>query len=143
MILTDQKSLTQLSDQRLHTHWQQRVFSKLLGLQYRIVYRPGTDNRVTDALSCLPLAVCATVSSLTLVWVNSVLASYCNDPFVTSLMSKLALDPVVVPKYSIQSGLLRYRSHIWIGQDPTLQKHLITQFHSSSWGGHSGVPITG
>jgi hypothetical protein len=32
VIFTDQKSLTQLTDQRLHTHWQQRVFSKLLGL---------------------------------------------------------------------------------------------------------------
>ena len=32
VILTDQKSLTQLTDQRLHTHWQQKVFSKLLGL---------------------------------------------------------------------------------------------------------------
>lgn len=38
LILTDQKSLTQLSDQRIHTHWQQKVFTKLLGLQYKIVY---------------------------------------------------------------------------------------------------------
>ena len=44
VILTDQKSLTQLTDQHLHTHWQQRIFSKLLGLQYRIVYRPSADN---------------------------------------------------------------------------------------------------
>ena len=32
IILTNQRSLTQLSDQRLHTHWQQRVFTKLVGL---------------------------------------------------------------------------------------------------------------
>lgn len=32
VILTDQKSLIQLGDQRLHTTWQQKVFSKLLGL---------------------------------------------------------------------------------------------------------------
>jgi hypothetical protein len=50
-IFTDQKSLTQLSDQRLHTHWQQKVFSKLLGLQYRVVYKQGVENRVADALS--------------------------------------------------------------------------------------------
>ena len=31
-ILTDHKSLTQLGDQRLHTDWQHKVFSKLLGL---------------------------------------------------------------------------------------------------------------
>lgn len=32
VIFTDQKSLVHLNDQRLHTHWQQRVFTKLLGL---------------------------------------------------------------------------------------------------------------
>ena len=39
LIYTDQKSLIQLTEQRLHTHWQQKVFSKLLGLQYRIIYK--------------------------------------------------------------------------------------------------------
>lgn len=32
IIFTDQKSLTHLTDQRLHTIWQQKVFTKLLGL---------------------------------------------------------------------------------------------------------------
>jgi hypothetical protein len=41
VIFTDQKSLTHLNDQRLHTPWQQKVFTKLLGLQYRVVYKPG------------------------------------------------------------------------------------------------------
>ena len=33
-VITDQKSLVQLSEQRLHTPWQQKVFTKLIGLQY-------------------------------------------------------------------------------------------------------------
>jgi hypothetical protein len=44
IIYTDQRSLVHLSDQRLHTIWQQKVFTKLLGLQYRIVYKPGNEN---------------------------------------------------------------------------------------------------
>jgi hypothetical protein len=32
IILTDQKSLTRLADQTLHTFWQQKVFIKLLDL---------------------------------------------------------------------------------------------------------------
>jgi len=51
VIYTDQQSLTHLNEQRLHTPWQQNVFTKLLGLQYRIVYKQGTNNRVVDALS--------------------------------------------------------------------------------------------
>jgi hypothetical protein len=42
VIFTDQKSLSHLSEQRLNTHWQQKVFTKLLGLQYKIVYKKGT-----------------------------------------------------------------------------------------------------
>jgi ribonuclease HI len=38
-IYTDQKSLIQLFEQRLHTVWQQKVFTKLLGLQYKIIYK--------------------------------------------------------------------------------------------------------
>lgn len=70
------------------------------------------------------------------------LASYRNDSFVTGILSKLALDPDAVPHYSVHSGWLRYCSRIWIGDDPVLQQHLITQFHSCSWGGHSGAPVT-
>jgi hypothetical protein len=55
VILTNQKSLIHLSDQRLHTHWQQKVFTKLIGLQYKIVYRKGSTNRVVDALSWHPV----------------------------------------------------------------------------------------
>ncbi|WVZ50528.1 hypothetical protein U9M48_001773 [Paspalum notatum var. saurae] len=50
-IYTDQRSLTHLTDQRLNTPWQQKVFSKLLGLQYRVIYKAGANNRVADALS--------------------------------------------------------------------------------------------
>lgn len=66
-IFTDQRSLAQLNEQRLHTPWQQKMFTKLLGLQYRVVYKPGSDNRVADALSrksahvsqCLAISACA------------------------------------------------------------------------------------
>ena len=51
IIHTDQRSLVHLNEQRLHTHWQQKVFTKLLGLHYSIVYKKGSDNRVADALS--------------------------------------------------------------------------------------------
>uniref|UniRef100_A0A453HXS4 Reverse transcriptase RNase H-like domain-containing protein n=1 Tax=Aegilops tauschii subsp. strangulata TaxID=200361 RepID=A0A453HXS4_AEGTS len=37
-ILTDQKSLIHLEQQRLTTPWQQKAFTKLLGLRYRIRY---------------------------------------------------------------------------------------------------------
>jgi hypothetical protein len=50
-IITDQRSLVQLSQQLLHTPWQQKVFTKLLTLQYTIRYRKGPENRVANVLS--------------------------------------------------------------------------------------------
>lgn len=52
VIHTDHQSLTHLNEQRLHTAWQQKVFARLQGLQYRIQYRKGVENSAADALSC-------------------------------------------------------------------------------------------
>jgi hypothetical protein len=41
-----------LNEQRLHTPWQQKVFTKLLGFNYRIVYKKGVENTVADSLTC-------------------------------------------------------------------------------------------
>lgn len=53
---TDQISLENPTDQRLTTPWQLKAYTKLLGLNYKIVYKKGTKNSVVDALSWLPLA---------------------------------------------------------------------------------------
>jgi hypothetical protein len=97
-----------MGDQRLHTHWQQLVFSKLLGLQYRIIYRPGSSNRAADALSRHPAppAVCVAVSTLVPSWISAVQASYTEDSTAKEMLSKLALDPSAIPHFSLHSGLL-------------------------------------
>lgn len=51
IIQTNQKSLIHLDDQRLTTTWQHKALTKLLGLNYKLVYRQGKDNRAADALS--------------------------------------------------------------------------------------------
>ena len=51
VIKTDQKSLRALSDQVVQTLEQQQYLAKLLRYQYTIVYKPGKDNRVANALS--------------------------------------------------------------------------------------------
>ena len=50
-IHTDQKSLIHLGNSPAHTTMQQKAFFKLLGFQYKIVYKKGTENRAADALS--------------------------------------------------------------------------------------------
>jgi len=50
-ILTDQKSLIHLGGQKIHQGMQQKAFIKLLGLQYKLVYKKGLENKAADALS--------------------------------------------------------------------------------------------
>jgi len=144
IIYTDQKSLTQLTEQRLHTHWQQKVFSKLLGLQYRVVYKKGSDNRVADALSRKSAhdSFCAALTSCTPQWIQEVVTGYQDDLHATSLLAKLMLDAQAVPDFTLHQGILKYKGRIWIGHNPLLQQKLLSACHSSALGGHSGVPVT-
>jgi hypothetical protein len=51
VIHTDQQSLVHLGDHRFNTTIQQKAFYRLLGLQYRIVYKKGSANKAANALS--------------------------------------------------------------------------------------------
>jgi hypothetical protein len=142
IILTDHKSLTQLNEQLLHTSWQHKVFTKLLGLQYKVQYRPGSENRVADALSrCVPADLHA-LSTVVPQWLLDVQASYAHDAEAQSLLSHLSVDPAAVPHFTLNAGLLRYKDRIWLGADEPLQSKIVSALHCSAIGGHSGVPAT-
>lgn len=63
-ILTDHKSLSNLSDQQLETDLQRKAMSKLVGLQFMFQYRRGADNGATDALSRVGAALSIAAFSL-------------------------------------------------------------------------------
>jgi hypothetical protein len=141
-ILTDHKSLVQLAEQRLHTPWQQKVFTRLLGLQYRIVYKKGVDNGAADALSRVPVAQCTAMTVCQPHWLQEVLQSYETDPVAQELLVKLSDASGVTPHYTLQDGIIRYKGRLWIGNDVTLRRRLLEAMHASAVGGHSGVPVT-
>lgn len=79
-IHTDHQSLVHLNEQHLNTIWQQKVFTKLLGLNYRIMYKKGFNNAAADALSRrdteeLQMAI----SSPTPHWLSDVVESYSTN----------------------------------------------------------------
>lgn len=78
-IITDHRSLVQLTEHRLHTPWQQKVLTKLIGLQYKIPYRKGSDNGAADALSCCPTAQLQVVLVCQPQWLDAVINSYSGD----------------------------------------------------------------
>lgn len=69
LIKTDHESLCHLQDQTLSTEWQKKAMAKLVGLQFKLHYKKGAENKVLDALSRVGHAFeCAAVSTGTPVW---------------------------------------------------------------------------
>lgn len=51
IIRTDQKALKYLLEQRIIDEDQQKWVVKLMGFKFEVLYKPGKENRVVDALS--------------------------------------------------------------------------------------------
>jgi hypothetical protein len=94
--------------------WQHKVFTKLLGLQYKVIYRKGSKNRAADALSHRHQSPdkLLTISTPTPQWLLSIQANYDQDEFAQGLIAKLALDPKAVSHYTLKDGILRYKRRI-------------------------------
>ena len=144
-ILTDHHSLMHLTEQRLNTPWQHKAFTKLMGLQFKIVYRKGKYNAAADALSrnvptelseFLAISVCSPS------WLQEVVKGYEQDPVSTKLLTELAINPDAHTHYKLSQGLLKHKGRVWVGDNPSLQYQIISVLHDSPMGGHSGFPVT-
>jgi hypothetical protein len=71
VIRTDHKNLAYLNDQSLHSELQRKAMTKMMGLQFKIVYRKGKENAAADALSRLnSLFSIQLCSEVKLVWIQ-------------------------------------------------------------------------
>jgi transposase InsO family protein len=146
VIKTDQIALKHLLEQQLHTAFQIKGISKLLGLNYTVEYKKGKENKVADALSRIKHAEGLTtdgeltaVSEIVPLWVDDLKESYEGDQWVTELLQKVPLDPEKYKDYSIRNGLLLFKGRIVVGQNKGWREKLIRQIHESGIGGHSGI----
>lgn len=104
--------MVQLSEQYLHTPWQQKVFSKLIGLQYKLVYHKGAENGVADALSRCPSSQLSALSVCQPQWLDRIIQSYASDPHAQELLTKLALKADAALPYTLRDGLIRYKNRV-------------------------------
>jgi hypothetical protein len=92
IIRTDHKALSFLEDQQLQSHLQRKAMAKLMGLQFRIIYRKGKENVAADALSRVGhLMVVQTISEVQPMWLQEVLNSYTTDEVALNLLARLAV----------------------------------------------------
>jgi hypothetical protein len=115
LIRTDQRSLENLTDQRLSTPCQLKAYTKLLGLQFKILYKKGTENSAADALSILPSVPnhCSqefyALSTSQAVWLQELTTTYLTHPATAELLASLTLSS---PQghFTLQNGVIRYKS---------------------------------
>jgi hypothetical protein len=60
----------------------------------------------------------------------------------TSLLQELAILSTNDKGYSLTDGVIRYKNKIWVGTNSSVQTKLISSFHASAMGGHSGIQAT-
>jgi hypothetical protein len=80
----------------------------LLGLDYKIVYKQGSDNGVADALSRrVSTDFVFAISSATPQWLEAVVESYASNTQARDLITKLSLQGDSVPNFPLhnQCGL--------------------------------------
>ncbi|XP_014754072.1 uncharacterized protein LOC106866060 [Brachypodium distachyon] len=143
LIYTHQKNLCQLGDHKANTPMQQKAFFKLLGFQYRIVYKKGTENSAADALS--RRAHPAELSSLSNVqprWLEIIIEGYHKDAPAQQLLTEMALQGTNDHGFSLHQGVIRQHGKIWLGSNKDAHRAILLAFHSSAIGGHSGVLAT-
>jgi hypothetical protein len=107
-ILTDHKSLIHLNEQKLHQGMQQKAFLKLLGLQYKVIYKKGILNKAADALSRQDHQEDLTAISISKpTWMETIIEGYNLDAMTQVLLIELALIGKNDKGYELVDGIIK------------------------------------
>ncbi|PNX78431.1 transposon Tf2-1 polyprotein, partial [Trifolium pratense] len=118
--------------------------AKLLGYSYEIVYKPGAQNRVADALSRLheTPSQCSVITIPHWDFMEHLRQSFAMDPTLQEFIQKIEASPATYPGFQIIQGLIYFRGKLYIPSDSPIKSLLLNEFHSSLIGGHSGIQKT-
>jgi hypothetical protein len=117
--------------------------AKLVGLQFQFQYKKGVENQAADALSRVGhLLAISALSVSQPIWFQEVINSYADDPAAQVLLQQLALSDNAYEGYTLSEGVIHWQGKNWIGANAALKTRLISAFHASAVGGHSGIQAT-
>ena len=137
---SDKKSLGHLLHQRITTTTQKNWLAKLLAYQFEVIYKPGPDNKATDSLSRMfEDGELKEIQSFP-IWLQEqhVQNEVKLDPFLQQVVQKLQQGDSSVACFSIHRGVLFYKNRLVLSAKSSLIPTILTEFHSSPAGGHSG-----
>lgn len=94
---------------------QQKAFIKLMGLQYKLKYKKGQENKAADALSRKEEDESQAISTCVPKWLEIVQEGYEKDEEAKHLLTELSLNPEGVGNFSYNKELLGIRGRFdWV-----------------------------
>lgn len=141
---TDQHSIKFLLEQREVNMEYQRWLTRLLGFDFEIFYKPGSENKAADGLSR-----CMSVSSLlmaltvpkVLQW-EDLLKELAEDATIQKVIAQLESGSLESKKLKVIDGRLWSRQRLIIPPTSKFVDVILHECHNSQMGGHSGVEKT-
>jgi hypothetical protein len=106
IIRTDQRSLRELMTQVIQTPEQQFYLAKLLGYSYEIIYKPGAQNKVADALSRVH---CLMITIPHFEFMAKFKEQVFHDEEFQQLLVQIQLQPEAYPHYRVLDGLIFFQ----------------------------------
>jgi hypothetical protein len=80
-------------------------------------------------------------SSIVPSWLAEVTKGYESNEQAKKLLIALATGQSMDP-FMLTARVIRHKGRVWLGHDSALQLKVMTTFHDSAIGGHSGFPVT-
>nr|GEV13144.1 putative mitochondrial protein [Tanacetum cinerariifolium] len=141
VIKTGHFSLKYLFNQKITTPTQMKCLPKLLGFDYEVVYKKGSDNAAINALSRVQtselFSMVTTLVSTDLA--KKIEASWLADDKLQAIITKLQASQIARKHYVWSNSQLTRKGKIIVGNDPELRKKLLQYFHRGVVRGHSGT----
>ncbi|KAF3629835.1 hypothetical protein FXO37_28741 [Capsicum annuum] len=140
--ITDQKALKHLLEQNIHTDFQVAGITKLMAFDFTIEYKKGAENKAVDALSRKPKTELLAISLLTHdeALYARIQASWQADTTLQEVIHRLQVHPF--KSFTWLNDQLRWKGRLVVGKDLQLRKDIITLWHATLQGGHSGMDAT-
>ncbi|XP_075084785.1 uncharacterized protein LOC142168032 [Nicotiana tabacum] len=137
-------ALKYLMDQTLHTNSQLLWLTKLMPFDYSIEYKKGVKNKVVGALSRVTRAdiLAMVVSPSDTDVFQTIIDSWNSNQELKYLIEELQAETHTHKQFTWFQGQLRRRGKLVISKVQELRKTIITLWHATPQGGHSGVEAT-
>ncbi|KAL0549554.1 hypothetical protein IC582_014039 [Cucumis melo] len=137
-MMSDQKALKFLLEQREVQPQFQKWLTKLLGYDFEIMYQPGLQNKAADALSRVENSPeLNTMSTSGIVDMEIVTKEVEKDEELQQLTLQLQSDHPPEGKYSLVNSKLLYKGRVVLSKSSSLIPSLLHTFHDSIFRGHS------